>query len=168
PGKEPDAPGFRRFLTALEEELQAETDTHDGASSSRGLGDGGAQTRHGKGSGGLPEVAHAGHEHPLRGPHLIGVGGQHGLVARRREGAHHALQVVHPVIDHGDHSVPLVDGTPVTRGSRVVAASSARANALNAASTIWCGLSPRIKSRWAVSPAFSTSARKNSGVRKTS
>ena len=51
--------------------------------------------------------------------------------------ADHALQVVHPIVHHRDrHSVPLVDGTPATRGSRDVAASSARANALNVASTM--------------------------------
>ncbi len=35
------------------------------------------------------------------------------------------------------HSVPLVDGTPLTRGSSATASASARATALNAASTMW-------------------------------
>ena len=39
------------------------------------------------------------------------------LVAAGRERAHHALQVVHAVVHHDDHSAPLVDGTPATRGS---------------------------------------------------
>ena len=46
-------------------------------------------------------------------------------MATGAERAHHAGEVVHPIVDHGNHSVPLVDGTPVTRGSSAVAASSA-------------------------------------------
>ena len=41
-----------------------------------------------------------------------------------------------------DVSVPLVDGTPTTRGSRRAAAEVARANALNSASIMWCAFSP--------------------------
>ena len=39
-------------------------------------------------------------------------------------------------------SVPLVESTPRTRGSRCVATSSARASPLKVASTMWCGLRP--------------------------
>ena len=39
------------------------------------------------------------------------------------------------------HSAPLVLGTPTTRGS-TPATRSARATALNCASTMWCGLRP--------------------------
>ena len=39
-------------------------------------------------------------------------------------------------------SVPLVDGTPTTRGSRRTAAAVARANALNSASIMWWAFSP--------------------------
>ena len=48
--------------------------------------------------------------------------GEGGLVAAGRERAHHALEVVDPVIHHRDHSAPLVEGTPVTRGSGAIAA----------------------------------------------
>src|SRR6266568_7714133 len=40
------------------------------------------------------------------------------------------------------HSTPFVDGTPVTRGSGAQASRSARATALNWASTMWCALRP--------------------------
>ena len=39
-------------------------------------------------------------------------------------------------------SVPLVEGTPVSVGSIATAARSARANALNAASIMWCAFVP--------------------------
>src|SRR5690606_21949564 len=47
----------------------------------------------------------------------------------------------HPY-DRCAHSVPLVDGTPVTRGSRSQADRSARATALNWHSTMWWGMRP--------------------------
>ena len=40
------------------------------------------------------------------------------------------------------HRAPLVEGTPLTRGSGSTAARSARASALNWASTMWCGSRP--------------------------
>ena len=40
------------------------------------------------------------------------------------------------------YRTPLVDGTPGDRGSNAAAARSARATALNWASTMWCGLRP--------------------------
>ncbi len=96
-----------------------------------------AQAGDGEIAGALAEVAHARHQHPVRRAHLLGVGGERRLVAAGLERAHDAPQVVHAVVHHRDrHSVPLVDGTPATRGSMDVAASSARANALNAASTM--------------------------------
>jgi hypothetical protein len=39
-------------------------------------------------------------------------------------------------------SVPLVEGTPPSRGSIATAARSERANALNSASTMWWAFSP--------------------------
>ena len=41
-------------------------------------------------------------------------------------------------------SVPLVDGTPTTRGSRATASRSERATDLNWASTTWCALRPEM------------------------
>ena len=57
-------------------------------------------------------------------------------------------QVARAVVEHHDpaaragHSTPLVLGMPPPRGSGAAAARSARANALNWASTMWCGLRP--------------------------
>src|SRR3954471_18684542 len=116
----------------------------------------------------LAEVAHSRHEHPLCPPDLFGLAREASRVSSCRECAHHALEIVHSVVHDGNHNAPLVDGTPLTRGSSAVALSSERANALNAASTMWCGLSPLMRSRCTVRPEFSTRARKNSGVRNTS
>ncbi len=71
-----------------------------------------------------------------------------GGVAARLQRPDHAPQVVDTVVDDDDHRAPLVEGTPRTRGSRVTASpTSARATALKVASTMWCGFSPRIRSR---------------------
>src|SRR5262249_44088956 len=56
-------------------------------------------------------------------------------------------QVPRPVVENDDvglaHKTPFVDGTaPPARGSNAAADRSARATALNCASTIWCGLRP--------------------------
>src|ERR1035438_6238918 len=51
-----------------------------------------------------------------------------------------------------DHRTPLVLGTPALRGSGATAARSARATALNWASTRWCGLRP-VTSRCRQMPA---------------
>src|SRR5262249_32502893 len=54
-------------------------------------------------------------------------------------------QVAGAVVEYDDflcHSVPLVDGTPLTRGSCSTACRSARATALYWASVMWCGSRP--------------------------
>ena len=63
----------------------------------------------------------------------------------RELGALRRPQVARSVVqddEFGCHSVPLVDGTPVTRGSYSTACRSARATALYCASVMWCGSRP--------------------------
>src|SRR5205807_8306697 len=80
-----------------------------------------------------------------------------------------AAEVAGAVIDHCDHArVPLVEGTPCTRGSIRVARSSASAVALKAASMMWCAFRPWMSRRCSVIPAFIVKARKNSSVRSVS
>src|SRR5262249_6297575 len=74
----------------------------------------------------------------------------------------HAAQVADPVVDDGDHSLPLVLGTPATRGSSATAILRARAVALNSVSAMWCELRPRTHSRWMFSRPWSASAQKKS------
>src|ERR1700733_1008762 len=78
---------------------------------------------------------------------------------------------VHRLIDEGvvplvTHvvRVPFVLGTPVSVGSSATAWRSARANALNAASIMWCALLPASMRRCSVSLAALANARKNSSV----
>ena len=54
----------------------------------------------------------------------------------------------------GVHSAPLVEGIPLTRGSVSTAPRSARATALNCASTIWCGSRPASTSTCRQMPAL--------------
>ena len=53
-----------------------------------------------------------------------------------------AGRAVRVALDRDGYSEPLVDGTPALRGSRATASRSARATALNCASTTWCALRP--------------------------
>ena len=101
------------------------------------LPDGGAEAGALQIARGLAEVAHARHQHPV-GPRAPSSGSVVSVAVcpPAAERAHDALQIVDAIVHHGNHSVPLVDGTPTTRGSTAVASSSARANALNAASTM--------------------------------
>ena len=48
-----------------------------------------------------------------------------------------ALQVPHPVVNNGYHSIPFVDGAPFSFPSLLTAIRKARANALKTASTLW-------------------------------
>ena len=64
--------------------------------------------------------------------------------------------------------LPFVDGTPVSSGSSATASRSARAKALNEASTMWCELAPASTRRWRVSLAVLATARKNSSARSVS
>ncbi len=119
--KEAEAPVEAVLLALLEEDLHADAD---------------AQERL-PGRGGLLE-----HPHEAAAPDLVhrraegavpgqdeGVGGaqhrrvsaQHGLGPRVAKSLGHAPEVADPVVDDGDHSLPLVLGTPFTRGSRATA-----------------------------------------------
>ncbi len=79
--------------------------------------------------------------------------------------------VARAVVQHRDrgrglprtHRVPLVLGTPDDRGSGATAARSARATALNWASTMWCGLRP-VTSRCRQMPAVAVTDSKKCRV----
>src|SRR6202030_2720576 len=84
----------------------------------------------------------------------------------------HRATVAHAIVDHrdlhglldqGHHavSVPFVLGTPLSVGSIATAWRSARANALNDASIMWCALVPASTRTCNVSLAALASARKN-------
>src|SRR5690606_28228375 len=98
------------------------------------------------------ERTDAGEDDRARAPEVVRVAGDPdlevapGTTGRALETLRRAPQVANPVVDDRDHSVPFVESTPVTRGSSEVAASSARANALKAASILWCGFRPRTQS----------------------
>src|SRR3546814_20765560 len=74
------------------------------------------------------------------------VGREGDLCAGPLHGAHGRAQVARPVVEHGDvglgHRAPLVDGTPVSRGSKAIASRKARAHALNWVSPMWYGSRP--------------------------
>src|SRR6202040_685910 len=75
----------------------------------------------------------------------VGVGGHLDVGADALQRPLCRSQVAGAVVednDFGCHSVPLVDGTPVTRGSYSTACRSARATALYCASVMWCGSRP--------------------------
>ena len=61
-----------------------------------------------------------------------------------------------------------MDGTSSTRGSSAIASRNARANALNIASTMWCGSPCASIQTCAVSFALFATARKNSSARPSS
>ena len=117
---------------------------------------------------GLPEVPDAGHQHVIGAAHLVRIGREPRRVAAGGERAHHALQVVHPVVHYDDHSAPLVDGTPdhprVEGGRAVERARERLERRLDDVVRVVAA----DQVQWTVSPALSTSARKNSGVRNTS
>ena len=97
----------------------------------------------------------AGAEGPLARHHqLVGardhlrVGAHDHVGADRGERLGDAAQVPAPKVGDRDPrcahfvSVPLVDGTPTTRGSSRAAIEAARAKALKSASIMWCAFSP--------------------------
>src|SRR5918997_1117413 len=77
-------------------------------------------------------------------------------------------QVPHPVVEDGDQRRPLVEGTPCTRASSETASRSARANALNDASTMWWAFAPASTVTCTVSLAVFATARRNSSARSVS
>ena len=99
--------------------------------------------------------ADAGHDEPVavqrrrRSPPVtvdVGAGSHQSTLGRAK--------VARPVVEQDDpsgrrcHRLPLVLGTPVSRGSRATASRSARASALNCASTMWCGSRPDSTRMW--------------------
>jgi len=143
-GPEPDHPTIedsqtgcaRGFLALRKEELQPEADAEHRPARCGDRANRIGETSLREIAGTLSEVAYSGHYEPTGLAQLIWIGREPGLVAGSSEGPDHAAEIVDPVVHHSDHSTPLVDGTPWTRGSREIADSRARANALNAASTM--------------------------------
>ena len=78
----------------------------------------------------------------------VEVTGQRDLGAGALDRAHGGAEVARAVVEDDDasgsasQSAPLVEGTPVSRGSIATASRNARANALNWVSTMWCGSRP--------------------------
>src|SRR5690606_20488105 len=66
--------------------------------------------------------------------------------------------------DDAHASMPFVDGTPLTRGSKAAASFSARATALKAASMMWCSFLPASWRTCSVTPPVVAKARKNSSA----
>ncbi len=90
------------------------------------------------------ERADAGHDEPVGVHRGRAVGGQRDLGAGALERAHGRAEVARPVVEDDDARSPLRarpwwTGRPVSRGSIATASRSARATALNCASTMWCG-----------------------------
>src|SRR5208282_2912218 len=96
------------------------------------------------------ERADAGHGEPVAFQRELWVGGHLDVGADPLERALRGAQVPRPVVEHHharpasghQESTPLVLGTPPARGSGAAAVRSARATALNWASTMWCALRP--------------------------
>src|SRR4051812_48994668 len=135
-GQESDASRVRRFLTRFEEQLEAEADAKDRPSCSGNLLHRVGEPRGAECTGPLSEIAHSRDEHPVRPADIVRVSGELSRMATGSQRSNYTGQIIHAIVDYDDHSVPLVEGTPVTRGSWLVAPSSARAKALKAASTM--------------------------------
>src|SRR5690606_23818930 len=104
--------------------------------------------------------SHAGHQETVRVEGGLEVAGQGDVGTGPLQGAYAGAQVAGTVVEDDDRwlaahltpptpsptpspsSVPLVDGTPVSRGSIAAASRKARAKALYCASTRWCGSRP--------------------------
>ena len=124
----------------FEEDLHAHADPEDRAASCDAPADEpGAVDRfqllHDGGEG-----ADARDEQAVRRLDRVRAAGQLNLSADVLEGPHGRADVPRAVVEDRDaraaHRAPFVDGTPVTRGSRSTAERSARAKALNWASTM--------------------------------
>src|SRR4029078_7975331 len=94
-----------------------------------------------------PERALSRDDQLVRARHRVGVVADRDARADRAQRLLDAAQVAASQIGDDDGrahevSVPLVEGTPTTRGARRDAAEVARANALNRASIMWCAFSP--------------------------
>ena len=95
-----------------------------------------AETRCRERARGNPEVSNTRHDHVPGATDFVGIGGEIRPVAAGIQSPHYALEVIDAIVHHRDHNAPLVEGMPTTRESSIVAASNARANDLNAASTM--------------------------------
>src|SRR5258708_3321252 len=91
-----------------------------------------------------------------------GIPGEDGLGPHVAEGLDDAPQIADAGIDDRDHRLPLVLGTPFTRGSRATAMARARAEDLKRVSAIWWAFRPRIASRCRFSRPWSARAQKKS------
>src|SRR5207302_1708275 len=109
-----------------------------------------------------PEGAHAGKNDADRALGLVGTGDEHGVGSHLDQRLLGRAQVPYPVVQDGDHSEPLVEGTsaPSTR----TASRKARATPLKEASRMWWVLRPLRVRRWRVSPALVAKARQNSSA----
>src|SRR3954451_9269954 len=116
----------------------------------------------------LREGADARQDHAVRGLDARGIRRDLGLRPDLLQRLLDRAQVAHPVVEDGDArhsvSVPLVEGTPLSSGSIETATRSARENALNAASIMWCALDPERTQRCSVILELLETARKNSSV----
>src|SRR5215204_2921386 len=93
------------------------------------------------------ERADPGYDQAGGGSGVVGIGGDGHLHPGSGHGSFGRAQVARAIIQDHDsgHNAPFVLGTPSTRGSSSTASRSARANALNWHSTMWCGSRPAIR-----------------------
>src|SRR4051812_11067662 len=122
--QESNALRIRRFLTRFEKQLKSEADAEDRPSCSGNLSYRVTETGRAESTGPLTEIPYPRHQHAVRSTHCLGVSGELRRIATGSEGSHHTGQIVHAIIDYDNHRAPLVEGTPVTRGSWLVAPSS--------------------------------------------
>src|SRR5262249_55432520 len=114
------------------------------------------------------ERADAGQHDAVRAHDRADIAGDLRGVPETLERLLHAVEIAHAVVDDRDHKLPLVDKTPLMRGSMRVAWPSARAVALKHASMMWCGLSPALTLMCRFIPSWFASAWKNSCGRSVS
>src|SRR5579875_1811039 len=158
PGEDAEPAHAGRLLALLEEELHADADAEKGASRARRL-------THRLDEPRRREVFHARAEGALAGQDDGGRGGDAGRVARDLGRVARPLDRLLCAAQVAD---AVVESTPFTRGSRWVAASSARASALKAASTTWWGLRPEAMRTWRFIAASLASASRKSWISSTS
>src|SRR2546429_976040 len=124
---------------------------------------------------GAREGANAGDDETVGGAQRLWVAAHHCAHADVLQRLLHRAAVAHAVVHHPDRaglparaahvvSVPFVLGIPLSLGSLATASRRPRANALQAASIMWCALLPASTRTCRVSFAALASARKNSSV----
>src|SRR5437588_8094012 len=155
----------RIFLAALEEQLHADAEPEQ-RNATRGLAHRRIEAARGELARAVAEVTDTRQDDRARGSDHRRVIG-HGDLTRSRaaERPLDVRQVAHAIVDDGDHPIrPFELGTPARRGSRRVAASSARPKALNAASSRWCVFPPASWRMWSAHFAPCANAAKKSGT----